>query len=251
MEPFRAHCQAVSPAALDDLVSGERESPAVVELLELAAVVPLTALHPLIQELQDADHMWLQGADVERFLGLIVGLLASRNPEVTCAAASVFLVALRCLSNGSPGLFHPLALHELCKALPGVLCAGETEAAAPCKSSKSSRKKTQESDEEGDEETGNATQALPAAAADGLAEQLCAFLEAVPLAAYPETLSQFVAALVEAAARGAGRRVYLPLTCCLGPEHGELVRSCHRHGSKRVRGPICNHSAHHDVSFAL
>ena len=250
MEPFRAHCQAVSPAALDDLVSGERESPAVVELLELAAVVPLTALHPLIQELPHADHMWLQGADVERFLGLIVGLLASRNPEVTCAAASVFLVALRCLSNGSPGLFHPLAMHELCKALPGGLCAGETEAAAPCKSSKSSRKKAQDSDED-DEEIGDATQALPAAAADGLAEQLCAFLEAVPLAAYPETLSQFVAALVEAAARGAGRRVYLPLTCCLGPEHGELVRSCHRHGSKRVRGPICNHSAHHDVSFAL
>jgi len=211
--------QAVSPSALDEWVSGERDSPACVDLLELATAVSPAGLRALIQELPAAGGAsWLQGADVKRFLGLIVALLASADAEVTCAAATAFLAALRCLGNGTPGLFDPLAMHELCKSLPAVLCSGD---ASPAPKKKGRRKQQQDSDE--DEEMEDVGAAPPAKAADGLAGELCLFLEAVPLASYPETLSQLVAALVEAAARGAGSRVYLPLTCCLGSEHGELA----------------------------
>ena len=216
---FLTATQAASPSALDEWVSGERDSPACVELLELAAAVSPAGLRALIQELPKVGGAsWLQGADVERFLGLIVALLASEDAEVTCAAATAFLAALRCLGNGTPGLFHPLALHELCKSLPAVLCSGD---AAPAPRKKGRRKQHQDSDE--DEEMEDVGAPPPAKAADGLAGELCRFLEAVPLVCYPETLSQLVAALVEAAARGAGSRVYLPLTCCLGSEHGELA----------------------------
>ena len=216
---FLTATQAASPSALDEWVSGERDSPACVELLELAAAVSPAGLRALIQELPKVGGAsWLQGADVERFLGLIVALLASEDAEVTCAAATAFLAALRCLGNGTPGLFHPLALHELCKSLPAVLCSGD---AAPAPRKKGRRKQQQDSDE--DEEMEDVGAPPPAKAADGLAGELCRFLEAVPLVCYPETLSQLVAALVEAAARGAGSRVYLPLTCCLGSEHGELA----------------------------
>ena len=58
--------------------------------------------------------------------------------------------------------------------------------------------------------------------ADALAEQLGLFLDARPLAGYPEILSQLVGAIVEAAALGAGSRVYKPLSGCLSAEHGEL-----------------------------
>jgi hypothetical protein len=211
--------QAASPSALDEWVSGERDSPACVELLELAAAVSPAGLRALTQELPTVGGAsWLQGADVERFLGLIVALLASEDAEVACAAATAFLAALRCLGNGTPGLFHPLALHELCKSLPAVLCSGD---AVPAPRKKGRRMQQQDSDE--DEEMEDAGAPLPAKAADGLAGELCLFLEAVPLVCYPETLSQLVSALVEAAACGAGSRVYLPLTCCLGSEHGELA----------------------------
>jgi len=216
---FLTATQAASPSALDEWVSGERDSPACVELLELAAAVSPAGLRALTQELPTVGGAsWLQGADVERFLGLIVALLASEDAEVACAAATAFLAALRCLGNGTPGLFHPLALHELCKSLPAVLCSGD---AVPAPRKKGRRMQQQDSDE--DEEMEDAGAPLPAKAADGLAGELCLFLEAVPLVCYPETLSQLVSALVEAAACGAGSRVYLPLTCCLGSEHGELA----------------------------
>jgi hypothetical protein len=216
---FLVATQAASPSALDEWVSGERDSPACVELLELAAAVSPAGLRALIEELPTVGGAsWLQGADVERFLGLIVALLASEDAEVTCAAATAFLAALRCLGNGTPGLFHPLALHELCKSLPAVLCSVD---AVPAPRKKGRRKQQQNSDD--DEEMGDVGAPPPAQAADGLAGELRLFLEAVPLAGYPETLSQLVAALVEAAARGAGSRVYLPLTCCLSSEHGELA----------------------------
>ena len=216
---FLVATQAASPSALDEWVSGERDSPACVELLELAAAVSPAGLRALIEELPNVGGAsWLQGADVERFLGLIVALLASEDAEVTCAAATAFLAALRCLGNGTPGLFHPLALHELCKSLPAVLCSAD---AVPAPRKKGRRKQQQDSDD--DEEMGDVGAPPPTKAADGLAGELCLFLEAVPLAGYPETLSQLVAALVEAAARGAGSRVYLPLTCCLASEHGELA----------------------------
>ena len=217
---FLTAAQAASPSALDEWVSGERDSPACVDLLELAAAVSAASLRALMQELPTVGGAsWLQGADVKRFLGLIVALLASEDAEVTCAAATAFLAALRCLGNGTPGLFHPLALHELCKSLPAVLCSGD---AVPAPRKKGRRKQQQDSDDDEEmEDVGGAPP--PAKAADGLAKELCLFLEAVPLVCYPETLSQLVAALVEAAARGAGSRVYLPLTCCLGSEHGELA----------------------------
>ena len=216
---FLVATQAASPSALDEWVSGERDSPACVELLELAAAVSPAGLRALIEELPNVGGAsWLQGADVERFLGLIVALLASEDAEVTCAAATAFLAALRCLGNGTPGLFHPLALHELCKSLPAVLCSVD---AVPAPRKKGRRKQQQDSDD--DDEMGDVGAPPPTKAADGLAGELCLFLEAVPLAGYPETLSQLVAALVEAAARGAGSRVYLPLTCCLASEHGELA----------------------------
>ena len=216
---FLVATQAASPSALDEWVSGERDSPACVELLELAAAVSPAGLRALIEELPAVGGAsWLQGADVERFLGLIVALLASEDAEVTCAAATAFLAALRCLGNGTPGLFHPLALHELCKSLPAVLCSVD---AVPAPRKKGRRKQQQDSDD--DDEMGDVGAPPPTKAADGLAGELCLFLEAVPLAGYPETLSQLVAALVEAAARGAGSRVYLPLTCCLASEHGELA----------------------------
>ena len=61
------------------------------ELLELAAAVSPSGLRALIEELPNVGGAsWLQGADVERFLGLIVALLASEDAEVTCAASWFF-----------------------------------------------------------------------------------------------------------------------------------------------------------------
>ena len=60
---------------------------------------------------------------------------------------------------------------------------------------------------ETDEPAGGVSAGSPQGA-DALAEQLGLFLDARPLAGYPEILSQLVGAIVEAAALGAGSRVY-------------------------------------------
>ena len=63
---FLTAAQAASPSALDEWVSGERDSPACVDLLELAAAVSAASLRALMQELPTVGGaFWLQGADVK------------------------------------------------------------------------------------------------------------------------------------------------------------------------------------------
>ena len=213
--------EEASPTALEDWVNGERDSPACMELIELSEGVSPAALRALTLELPGmvGGESCVQGTNVERFLGLIVVLLA--NPKTEVAAASAFLAALRCLGNTSRGLFNPLAFYELCKVLPGALCTGTGDDTIALRKMVRIARRKQDSDD--DDDYGSPSPSLGIQVADELAEQLNLFLEAVPLAGYPETLSQLVTALVEAAARGAGSRVYLPLTSCLGSEHGEPV----------------------------
>jgi len=225
-----AKLQEIAKTALDDWVNGERDTPACTELFELAAGVKVAELRELADSLPSEGENWLVDANVERFLGLIVALLASPKPDVSCAAATTFLAALRCRGNASPALKHALVFHELCKALPNALCGsagGATPATRKKKSGRGKKKQPQpqaDSDEDdpmGEDDDAAASASVPSEDADALAEQLRLFLEAVPLAGYADTLSQLVARLVEAAARGAGARVYQPLTACLGSEHGE------------------------------
>ena len=220
----------ISPRALDDWVNGERDTPACIELSELAAGVKVAELRELAASLSSEGENWLVDANVERFLGLIVALLASPKSDISCAAATTFLAALRCRVNASPALKHALVFHELCKALPNALCGGTGSATPAPRKKKSGRgKKKQQQQQQADsddddpmaEDNDAASAMVPAEDADALAEQLRLFLEAVPLRGYADTLSQLVARLVEAAARGAGARVYQPLTACLGSEHGE------------------------------
>ncbi|KOO52988.1 hypothetical protein Ctob_014876 [Chrysochromulina tobinii] len=125
---------SVPKAAFADWTSGVRDSAAVAALEEAADSVTLSALASLREVCGAPGSSWAtllggvrrnSSGEVEPLLALLLALLA--RPNTAAPAASALLAAMSCGGAASHGVFHPLVLFELTKALRLLLDEGAME----------------------------------------------------------------------------------------------------------------------------
>ena len=125
---------SVPKAAFADWTSGVRDSAAVAALEEAADSVTLSALASLREVCGAPGSSWAtllggvrrnSSGEIEPLLALMLALLA--RPNTAAPAASALLAAMSCGGAASHGVFHPLVLFELTKALRLLLDEGAME----------------------------------------------------------------------------------------------------------------------------